>query len=142
MRSERARRAGSLASALAIGLDSVQRESSRFRRVLPWRRRMLFVRAVWKLNSVMYSKACASGIRTDTLYGSCDANSSSAEDSLPWLSLRRLRVLAVVSLGAENADTARLGCGYCVEANRLMIPDTLVGWIPRESVCKLDFARL
>jgi hypothetical protein len=43
--------------------------------------------------------------------------------------------------GAVKADGVAFGWGYCVAASLLMMPDSRVVWMPRERVCRLEFAR-
>ena len=42
---------------------------------------------------------------------------------------------------SAKADDAAFGCGYCVAASLLMMPDSRVVWMPRERVWRLEFAR-
>jgi hypothetical protein len=42
---------------------------------------------------------------------------------------------------AVKAEGGAFGWGYCVAASLLMMPDSRVVWMPRERVCRLEFAR-
>ena len=85
MRIDNARKAVKLDSTFAIGFVSVQRLKSKFLNVPPWRSRMLFIKAVWKLRSVMYSKTWESGIKTETLYGLVEESVSEVAESSRFL---------------------------------------------------------